>query len=569
MPETARSPSEECDYLRGCINDLVGLLGLRPMWAGADQARIADILADVLHQMLKPEFILVRLFDCHEGPDTEAIRQATNDSEKLPGAVRASADFWFKHEARLGSHSLTSSIGGRQWSIVALDLGTRGEFGFVFVGSGRPSFPTPAERLLVNVAASQALIAVQQHWLLQEQKDVAARLDKLVALRSAELENATEALRRSEALMAHAESASLTGSFRWHPASDTLEWSAQAHSLFGFETDRQITSEDFFGRVDPVDHDQLRRVGARVLLEPIDLDLTFTVMPPHQEPRVIHLIAQPGTHISEQGEYIGTMQDISERVRAETASQHAKIRMRELRDELSHANRLATLGQFSTSISHDVRQPLSSVSANAMAGLNWLNAPSPNLDSARRALERIVSGVKRAADILDRVKSFSRRNSPCVIVDLNELVGDTVALVDADARRRNILIATDLATDLPCLEIDRVQIQQVVMNLIVNALDAFDDTPRDLQEITVTTWLDGSEIGVTVRDTGQGLSDAVLPRLFEAFNTTKATGLGMGLSICRDIIADHQGRIWNDGNGPDGAAFSFCFPIDEVIERRK
>ncbi|SDA35870.1 His Kinase A (phospho-acceptor) domain-containing protein [Sphingomonas sp. NFR15] len=536
------------------------------MWAGADQTRIADILADVLAQMLLPEFVYVRLFDRHEGPDTEAFRLVAGDGATLKHAIRGSADAWFRHETRLGSHSLTCSIDGRGLSVIALDLGTRGEFGFVFVGSGRPEFPTSAERLLVSVAASQALIAVQQHWLLQEQKDVATRLDGLVAQRSEELETASEALRRSESIMAHAESASLTGSFRWHPVTDTLEWSAQAHRLFGFEADRLITSDDFFDRVDPDDHGQLREAGAKASLDPIDLDLTFTVMPPGQEPRVLRLVAHPGTHVTEQGAYIGTMQDITERVRAESASRVAEARMRELRDELSHANRLATLGQFSAAISHDVRQPLSSVSANAMAGLNWLNASAPNLDSARRALERIVTGVKRAADILDRVKSFSRRNSPCISVDLNDLVSDTVALVDADARRRRILLSTDLAGDLPALQADRVQIQQVLMNLIVNALDAFDESSLDARKVNVPTWLDAEEIGVEVRDTGPGLSAMAIPRLFEAFNTTKAAGLGMGLSICRDIVADHHGRIWTDANEPSGAVFGFSFPTTERVE---
>lgn len=565
MPETARSLTEECNYLRGCVNDLVSLLGLRPMWAGADQSRIAEILADALAQTLRPQFVLVRLFDTHDGPDIEAFRTTARDAPPMRGAVDACANSWFKHQARLGSHSLTCMIDGEELSVVALDLGIRGEFGFVFVGSDRPEFPTSAERLLVNVAASQALIAVQQHWLLQEQKDVAVRLDALVAMRSQELEDATEALRRSEALMAHAERASLTGSFRWHPASDKLEWSAQSRRLFGFEADRQVTSEDFFSRVDPADHDQLRSAGARALLEPIDLDLTFTTMPPGQDPRVLHLVAFPGTHVTERGAYIGTMQDITERVRAEAANRQAEIRMRELRDELSHANRLATLGQFSASITHDVGQPLSSVSANAMAGLNWLKSPTPNLESARRALERILVGVKRAADILDRVKSFSRRNSPCVPINLNELVRDTLALVDADARRRRVAVLMELANELPPIEADRVQIQQVLMNLIVNALDAFDVGWSGSRRVTVSSWCRNGEIGVDVLDTGPGLSEAALPRLFEAFNTTKPTGLGMGLSICRDILADHQGRIWVGSNQPNGAIFSFGIPVGDLV----
>ena len=223
LSDGERSLSEECDYLRGCINDLVGLLGLRPIWVGADLARVVDMLTDVLAQMLRPDFVFVRLFDCQDGPYAESARAASSHDEEFRSAVRASADAWFKHQTRLGSHSLTCSIEGVDFPVVALDLGMRGEFGFVFVGSSRAGFPTSAERLLLNVASSQALIALQQHWLLQEQKDVATRLDGLVADRSLQLGKATEALRRSESLMAQAERVSLTGSFRWHPVSDTLE----------------------------------------------------------------------------------------------------------------------------------------------------------------------------------------------------------------------------------------------------------------------------------------------------------------------------------------------------------
>ncbi|MBB4097985.1 sensor histidine kinase [Sphingomonas kyeonggiensis] len=556
-----RSDSDECDDLRACINDLVGLLALRSLWDGADLARLGELLADVLTQMLGPDFITVRLFDA-DGGAIDCQRCGSMSESAVEKGLRAFAHDWLQGVPRIGICTFRNEIEGKPLNLAALDLGTRSEFGLVLVGSVRENFPTATERLLLNVAASQALIALQQRRLLDEQADYASQLDGLVARRTHELELASEALRRSEALMAQAQRVSLTGSFAWCPSSDFLQWSAQTHRLFGVAADEPVSTELFYSRVHPDDHEMLRGLGAVARAGTTDLDCMFRVVASEGDTRIIHLVAHPVHNASEAVEYIGALQDVTARVRAEEEGRSAEIRMRELRDDLSRANRLATLGQLSATISHDVRQPLSSVVATAMAGLNWLNRPSPDVPAARRSLERAMAGAQRAADILERMKSFSRHNGQKGHVDLNKLIDDTVALVGSDARRRGVELVASLAPDLPTVNADRVQIQQVVMNLIVNAVEAVETSSANRREIAVGTWSAGGEVGVEVRDTGAGISETIRPRLFQAFNTTKPSGLGIGLSICREILEDHSGHIWATENEPVGAVFRFTLPAE-------
>lgn len=571
MTHDAQFASQDSDALRSCINDLVGLLSLRSLLEGADLVRVADVIADVVAHILQPDFVFVYLFGNLNEPDCERYRSAPEPGLDAEAAVKVAARSWFESEKRLGIQTIHSDIAGRSFGVAAFDLGARGEFGFLFIGCDREGFPAPTERVLLNVAGSQALIALQHHRLLEDQRSVSARLDALVAQRSLELEMATEALRRREALMAQAEMVSLTGSFRWHPDTDALEWSAQAYALFGVPLDRQMTGEAIFERVHPDDHLALRAVRDRAQNTPIDLDVIFRVLPDGKEARVLHLVAHPATHESERGEYIGTIQDITERVSVEAASKAREIRLRELQDELSHANRLATVGQFSAAISHEVRQPLSSVVATAMAGLNWLNAPTPDLPSARRAFERVMSGSQRAADILERLRGYSRQRTPRGPVDLNALVSETIALVGADARRRRIQLKSELSPDLAPVMVDPVQIQQVVMNLIVNALDALEDDKSLNATVVVRTVEADDEVMVEIRDNGPGVPSEAQPNLFKAFHTTKPAGLGMGLSICQDIVADHAGRIWIADDESTGAVFRFAVPLatDPVTSRAR
>ena len=253
--------------------------------------------------------------------------------------------------------------------------------------------------------------------------------------------------------------------------------------------------------------------------------------------------------------------DLTERKQADERVREGERRNRELQTELAHANRVATMGQLSAWIAHDVKQPLVSVVTSGNAGLRWLSADPPNIEAALRSLERVVRDGHRAAEVLDRTRALVKRASPRKEpVDVNRIISETIALVAAEARRNGILVQIDLAEDLPLVSADRIQIQQVVLNLIVNAIEAMNSDTAHRRDLLVASATDPSAgVLVAVQDSGPGLP-ADRSDLFDAFYTTKPEGLGMGLAICRTIIESYGGRIWATPNTPQGAVFQFVLP---------
>lgn len=254
--------------------------------------------------------------------------------------------------------------------------------------------------------------------------------------------------------------------------------------------------------------------------------------------------------------------DLTERQRAEQEARESERRYRELQAELAHANRVATMGQLSAWIAHDVKQPLVGVVSSGNAGIHWLAAEPPNIKAARRALERIVRDGHRAADILDRTRSMVKKATPKTeTVDLNQVISETLALIEAEAGRNGITVRVDLARTAPLVSADRIQIQQVVMNLMVNAIEAMigDTTPR--RDLLVTSAIDAWGSAVTaIHDSGPGLPQEHRDRVFDAFFTTKPNGLGIGLAICRTIIESYGGKIWITPNIPRGTVVHFALP---------
>ncbi len=250
--------------------------------------------------------------------------------------------------------------------------------------------------------------------------------------------------------------------------------------------------------------------------------------------------------------------DLSERKRAEAEARESERRYRETQSELAHANRVATMGQLTASIAHEVNQPIAAAITNAHAALRWLGARSPNLDEANQALRRILDNGDRAAQVIARIralvkKSPSHRDS----VAINDAILEVIALTHGEVAKYGVSVRTQLAEDLPTIQADRVQLQQVILNLIVNAIEAMSATEGAPRELTIGTKKAEPDVLVAVRDTGPGLSPENLERVFDAFYTTKAAGMGMGLSICRSIIEAHGGRLWATPNVPHGAIFHF------------
>jgi PAS domain S-box-containing protein len=257
--------------------------------------------------------------------------------------------------------------------------------------------------------------------------------------------------------------------------------------------------------------------------------------------------------------------DLTERKRAEEALREGERRYREAQMELAHANRLATMGQLTASIAHEVNQPITGVVTNAHAALRFLDAEPADLDEVRQILNDIVKGGNRAGDVIGRIRDLIKkappRNDP---LDINEVVGEIAELARGETLSNGVSVRIGLENHLPRIRGDRVQLQQVVLNLIVNAVEAMAETREDSRKLLITSGK--GELGgvvVAVRDTGPGLPPGATEHLFEPFHTTKPNGMGMGLSICRSIVEAHGGRLWASANVPRGAVFEFTLPADD------
>jgi PAS domain S-box-containing protein len=254
--------------------------------------------------------------------------------------------------------------------------------------------------------------------------------------------------------------------------------------------------------------------------------------------------------------------DLTERKRAEAQARESERRYHEAQMELVHANRVATMGQLTASIAHEVKQPIAATISNAQAGLRWLIREPPDLEEVRQALAWIAKDGKRAGDVVGRIRDLIQKAPPRKDrFDLNGAIREVIELTRGEAVKNGVSVQTELTDNLPLIDGDRVQLQQVMLNLIINAVEAMSGLTEGPRELLISTGK--AEMGgvlVTVRDSGPGLAPAALERLFEAFYTTKPNGLGMGLSICRSIIEAHHGRLWATANSPHGAVFQFTLP---------
>jgi signal transduction histidine kinase len=253
--------------------------------------------------------------------------------------------------------------------------------------------------------------------------------------------------------------------------------------------------------------------------------------------------------------YRGVGRHITERKQAEQA-------LREAQTELAHVNRVTTMGQLTASIAHEVNQPIAAAVTNAYAALRWLRTSPPNLEEVRQALGQIIESGRRASDVIGGIRALIKKAPPrSSRFDLNEAILDVITLTRSEVLKHGVALQTELATSLPSVDGDRVQLQQVILNLIMNAAEAMSDLGEETRELLISTQTEAAGgVLVAIRDWGPGLDLASADRVFEAFYTTKSAGLGMGLAICRSIIEAHGGRLWASANEPQGAVFQFTLP---------
>lgn len=445
MPtETEARPAEaEVKQLRTCINNLIGVVALPAVWNGMPPSEIVRTLLDALLGMLQLDFVYLRMQDATGEIPLESVRVDHSRAVAVePEAIGELLKDW-RGRPQTGPRLVKNPSAEGDLSIVSLPLGLGGEVGVLVAGSRRADFPAQTERLLLSVAANQAIIGLQEAWRLSEQKRAADELDQRVVRGTKELAAANEYLQKEIA-------------------------------------ERQV-SEAAVGK---------------------------------------------------------------------------------LRSELAHVARVTTLGALTASIAHEVNQPLSGIVTNASTCLRMLAADPPNVDGARETARRTIRDANRASEMITRLRAlFSKKGSSTESVDLNEAIREVLARLSGELQRVEVVVQAELADDLPLVSGDRVQLQQVVRNLILNARDAMVGVKERARQLRIRTDREtGDFVRVTVEDTGVGFETQDVDRVFEAFYTTKADGMGIGLSVSRSIIESHHGRMWAAANDGPGATFAFAIP---------
>jgi signal transduction histidine kinase len=422
------------------------------------------------------------------------------------------------------SHGLRSV-----WSTPILALSGR-VLGTFAIYHHRPATPSPRVQELIGQVTHIASIAIERA------QDEAA-------------------LKRSEAFLAQGQHLSSTGSFSWRVDTNDITFSEELNRIFEFDSDGRVRLEQIAGRIHPEDTllfsekvEFARRTGGH-------LDYEIRLRLPDASVKYLHTVSHGSRDENGRMEVIGAVQDVTARRLSEQALGRA-------RDELAHVARMATLGALTASIAHEVNQPLSGIITNASTCLRMLDTNPPDVDGARETARRTIRDGNRASDVITRLRSlFSKKAFTLEPLDLNEATREVIALSLSELQRNRVIVQSELAHDLPSIIGDRVQLQQVLLNLLRNASDAMvgvDDRPRQL---LIRTESEGRDhVRVTVRDAGVGIERQGMDKLFEAFYTTKSGGMGIGLSLSRSIVERHRGRLWVEPNEGPGATFAFSVP---------
>ena len=362
------------------------------------------------------------------------------------------------------------------------------------------------------------------------------------------------ALKRNEEFLADAQRLSSTGSFLWNLTTGELFFSEEAYRIYGIDPAVPVTFELIRARTYP---DELTELKDHIeqAQRGLDLDFERRLLMPDGSVKYLHYICRAVRDQQGQLVYIGAVQDVTGRRRSEDA-------LGKVRSELAHVARVAALGALAASIAHEVNQPLSGIITNASTCLRLLADDPPSIDGARETARRTIRDGNRASDVIARLHAlFAKKGAVTESVDLNRATRELIALSSNEIQRERVTVRMDLADDLPPVAGDSVQLQQVVLNLLMNALEAMrgvDDRPRQL--VIRTERDEGERVRLSVQDVGVGFDPQSVDRLFDAFYTTKGDGMGIGLSVSRSIIESHHGRLWAALNDGPGATFSFSIP---------
>jgi PAS domain S-box-containing protein len=423
-------------------------------------------------------------------------------------------------------------------SILCLPLITRAKLiGVLYLENTLTSRAfAPARSAVLKLLASQAAIALENARLYRDLEQREAKIRRLVDANIIgifiwDLEGRT--------IDANDTFLRMVGYDREDLVSDRVRWTDRTPPEWRSRDAQAVEEMKMTGTSQPFEKEFLRKDGSRV---PV-------------------LVGAAGFD-EQRDEGVAFVLDLTERKRAEAEARESERRYREMQMEVAHANRVATMGQLTASIAHEVNQPIAAAVTNAQAALRWLAARPPDLEEVRQALDHIVKDAKRAGDVIGRIREIIKKAPPRKDrMDMNEAIREVIELTRGEAAKNGASVQTALGKGLPPIDGDRVQLQQVVLNLIVNAVQAMGTVAEGPRELFITTArAEPNGVLVAVKDSGPGVTPANLEQLFAPFYTTKPDGLGMGLSICRSIIEAHGGRLWVASNLPRGAIFHFTVP---------
>ncbi|KWN74433.1 ATP-binding sensor histidine kinase [Burkholderia ubonensis] len=447
----------------------------------------------------------------------------------------AAADPSFAADAYIGQH--------RARSILCLPLMTQAKLtGALYLENNLTTRVfTPARIAVLRLVASQAAIALENAHLYHELVEREAKIRRLV-------------------------DANIIGIFVWNVEGDILEANDAFLRLVGYERDDLVAGRVRWRDLTPPewregDERALQEIRETGRAQPFEKEFVKI------DGRRVPVMVGGATFEAEGKEGVAFVLDLTERKQAEEIVRESEQRYREIQTELAHANRVATMGQLTASIAHEVNQPIAATVTNAQAALRWLRAQPPEVDEVGQVLVRIIKDANRAADVLGRIRELVRKAQPRKEpLDINEAIREVIELTRGEAVKSFASVQTQLADGLPFIEGDRVELQQVLLNLIVNAFEAMSGVSDGVRQLHISTGIaDAGCVLVTVRDSGPGFAPQSVEQIFAPFYTTKPTGLGMGLSICRSIIDAHGGRLWASANLPRGAVVQFTVPAYPVV----
>jgi signal transduction histidine kinase len=371
-------------------------------------------------------------------------------------------------------------------------------------------------------------------------------------------------LRRSEAYLSEAQRLSHTGTFGWRPSSGKLYWTEELFRIFEYDPANTPTLELLQLRVHPDDAAAFRQVTERASNDGQDFAHAYRLRMPDERVKHVNVVARAFRDEAGDLEFVGAVMDV-------TAIRVAERELQKSQADLAHVSRVTSLGELTASIAHEVNQPLGAVMFNAEACLSWLDHEQPNLTEAHAALERIIRDGTRAGEVVRRIRGLAKKaDTKMLPLDLNETLSEALMLVQHELLGSGVALRLEQASIPPVVLADKVQLQQVVLNLVINSIEALQPVTDRARELVIRSeQADAGEVRVTVTDCGVGFSAAGAERLFNTFFTTKSSGLGMGLSICRSIIERHGGRIWAVPNVPHGASIQFTLPLQPQVAGRQ